>query len=76
MEWVVVLAALILFAPLSAFVLRSMNLMKTEPTQYYDFTLIFKDTKPWTIGLYIAIIGVLTFVVLLLAGVPVAKLPA
>ncbi len=71
-----VIAAVVLFAPIVITILRSLNILHTQVGSYYDFGVIFQGIKPWTMALYISIVLVLTFIVLLLAGLPVAKLPA
>jgi hypothetical protein len=76
MVWVFILGALTLFIPVFSLILRSMNVLKTTPSAYYDFTVIFQNTKPWAVGLYIVVIAVLTFVVFFFSGIPLLNLSA
>ncbi len=76
MEILFILAAIVLFAPIVISILKSLNLLGTKAGAYYDFGVVFRNTKPWTVILYIAIVAVLGLVVLFLAGVPLARLPA
>lgn len=76
MEIVFALTAIALFTPIAISLLRSLNLLGTEASSYYNFSVIFKNTKPWTIAVYLVIVVVLSFVVLMFAVIPVAKLPA
>lgn len=76
MELIVILSAIVFIVPVSFYILKSFNFLKTAPGTYYDFTLIFKDTKPWTVILYIVLIGVLSLAVLAYSALPLIKLPA
>lgn len=76
MEIVIILAILVVLAPVTIYILRSLNLLRTVPSSYYDFSVVFKDTKVWTVLLYLGIIAALTFVVLLFSALPLSRLSA
>jgi hypothetical protein len=76
MQWIIILTAIILFVPLIQLVLKSLKFLKRTPSSYYDFSVIFVDTKPWTVILYIGIIAVLGLIVFLVSGVGFIRLSA
>ena len=76
MEWLIILAAIILLYPLAALVVRSLKSLGVVPASYYDFNPIFSDTKPWSVALYIIIIAVFSFVILIVAGIPLIRVTA
>lgn len=76
MELILILSGIVLFTPLVFAILKSLNLLGTQPGNYYDFAVIFKNVKPWTVAVYLVIVTVLSFVVFFVIGIPVANLPA
>ena len=76
MEWVFLLAAITIALPVSRLIIKSVGGLHVEPGAYYDFTPRFTDAKPWTVGLYIAVIAILTFIVFLASGVGFIQLSA
>ena len=76
MELIALLSGAVVVIPLVLSILRSLNLLGTQAGSYYDFSPMFKNIKPWTIAVYMVIVIILTFAVLLIAGIPVAKIPA